>query len=185
MNVSVLSQLSVYVAERRGIFPIAVLAEIPPVKPELHTSSLSSAAFCKILQHPEKHFVPRLFSYRLNNEKFENTLALVAVSDPADPTVSKYREAVVFGNLRSVQKNRCRQKKNSQTGSELVAKSRRQKIRQFGVYWYFRWILYNITHVLCTQEKHGEVRGTVPVLRGYGRASSSPTLAGKNVEKIC
>jgi hypothetical protein len=47
----------------------------------------------------------------LNNEKFENTLALVAVSDPADPTVSKYREAVVFGNLRSVQKYRCRQKK--------------------------------------------------------------------------
>jgi hypothetical protein len=102
--VYVLSQLSVYGAERRWIFPIAVLAEIPPVKPELHTSSLSSAAFLQILQHPEKRFVPRFFSYRLNNEKFENTLALVAVSDPADPTVSKYREAVVFGNLRSVQK---------------------------------------------------------------------------------
>ena len=38
--------------------------------------------------------------------------------------------------------------------------------------------------VLCTQEKHGEVRGTVPVLRGYGRASSSPPLAGKNVNML-
>jgi hypothetical protein len=54
-----------------------------------------------------------VFSNRLNNEKFENTLALVAVSDPADPTVSKYREAVVFGNLRSVQKNVAGRKKSA------------------------------------------------------------------------
>jgi hypothetical protein len=132
MNVYVLSQLSVYCAERRGIFPIAVLAEIPPVKPELHTSSLSSVAFLQKSFSIPKRFVPRFFSYRLNNEKFENTLALVAVSDPADPTVSKYREAVVFGNLRLVQ-NSLQARKNPQTISELVAKSWRQKIRQLGV----------------------------------------------------
>jgi hypothetical protein len=86
------------------------------------------AQFCSI----PKRFVPRFFSYRLNNEKFENTLALVAVSDPADPTVSKYREAVVFGNLRSVQKT-LQAEKNPQINSELVAKSWRQEIRQLGV----------------------------------------------------
>jgi hypothetical protein len=39
---------------------------------------------------------------RLNNDKFENTLALVAVADPRDPTVAKYQEAVLYGKLRYV-----------------------------------------------------------------------------------